>query len=59
MKNDRFCCYGTYNGKSFRCLIKCRDREECERETNFLKWIKYERKEIKGEKQNGEKDIKR
>ena len=51
MMNDRFCCYGTYNSKSFRCLIKCADKCECEKETNFLKWMKYEYPKQKEEKE--------
>ena len=26
---NRFCCYGTYNPKNERCLIKCPDGFEC------------------------------
>ena len=51
MMNNRFCCYGTYNPRSFRCLIKCSDKCECEKETNFLKWMKYEYPKQKEEKE--------
>ena len=47
----RFCCYGTYCQSNFKCLIKCPDKEECESETNYRKWLKYEKP--KEENQNG------
>ena len=50
--DDKFCCYGTYNGRLFKCLIKCRDKEQCEAETKIRKCIKYGN--IKEENQNGE-----
>lgn len=49
--DNRFCCYGTYCQTNFRCLIKCQDKEECEQETRFRKWLKYD--VPKGEDQNG------
>ena len=49
--DDRYCCYGTYNGRLFKCLIKCRDKEQCEAETKFRRWLKYEMP--KEENQNG------
>lgn len=59
MKNDRFCCFGTYKSTNFKCLIKCKDKEQCEKETNFLKWMKYEYPKVKEEKENAEKDNER
>lgn len=50
--DDKFCCYGTYNGRLFKCLIKCRDKEQCEAETKIRKCIKYGI--AKEENQNGE-----
>ena len=58
MNKDRFCCFGTYTRNNIRCLIKCQDRTECEKETNFLKWLKYDYPKIKEEKENGKEDNK-
>ena len=39
----KFCCYGTYNKTNFKCLIKCPDKEQCEAENTYRKFIKYEK----------------
>lgn len=49
--DNRFCCFGTYSESCFKCLVKCQDKEDCERETKIRKWIKYEKP--KEEYQNG------
>lgn len=51
--DDKFCCYGTYCQSNFRCLIKCQDKEECEAETKFRKWLKYDYPKLKEESENG------
>ena len=51
--DDKFCCYGTYCKTNFRCLIKCQDKEICEAETNYRKWLKYDYPKIKEESENG------
>ena len=57
--NDRFCCFCTYKKNNIKCLIKCKDRNECEKETNFLKWLKYDYPKQKEENENAKKNSKR
>lgn len=52
--DDRYCCFGTYCQANFRCLIKCADKEECEQETKYRKWLKYDYpKMVKEANKNG------
>ena len=52
MKSDeKFCCYGTYNPRNERCLVKC-PFEDCK----YTKYIDEKQKELseKEVKENGE-----
>lgn len=49
MMDDKFCCYGTYNPRSERCLLKC-PFTDCK----FLKYINEMGNEL--EKKEEEED---
>ena len=48
--NDEFVCFGTFNKNIDRCLVKCPDRERCER----WKEMRYEKLKYEREHKNAE-----